>query len=333
MVLRIRNALYDSGVFGITEFDIPIINVGNLAFGGTGKTPHTEYLIRLLSPLKKVAVLSRGYKRKSSGYVFGSTQSDAFILGDEPYQILTKFDAVSVAVCENRVLGVPNLLFDAPETEVILLDDAFQHRAIKPGLNLLLTEASNLFTRDQLVPSGYLREYASASKRADAIIVSKCAPDLPIENRKRISEEIQLVAGSHIPVYFSYIRYGEPMAYEGNSRIMDKPAVLAFAGIARTESFTEYLQAQYDLKEFKRFPDHHQLSETEIKSILTLFESIEESNKVIISTEKDMQKLKQSAYASAINAYPFYYLPIEIEFFEDCKAQFNQQILNYVQSN
>lgn len=330
-VLRLRNYFYDTGIFGVTTFDIPTINVGNLAFGGTGKTPHIEYLIRLLQPLVKVAVLSRGYKRKTIGYQFGNRQSTPFTLGDEPYQICSKFENVAVAVAENRVLGIPDLLYDAPETQLILLDDAYQHRALKPGVNILLTDQALLYVDDFLVPSGYLREYASASQRADIIIVSKCKPNMPVEERIAIKNKLAILPQQRL--YFSYIKYGKLMPYFGASALVQTDTAVAFAGIANTSSFEEYLRNKFEHVTLKTFADHHAISELEIDKLLAQFNEHASANKILVSTEKDYQKLVQSPFAEKLKSYPFYYLPIEIGFFEEDESAFNQQIMDYVKQN
>ena len=330
-VLRLRNYFYDTGIFGVTTFDIPTINVGNLAFGGTGKTPHIEYLIRLLQPLVKVAVLSRGYKRKTIGYQFGNSQSTPFTLGDEPYQIYSKFENVAVAVAENRVLGIPDLLYDAPETQLILLDDAYQHRALKPGVNILLTDQALLYVDDFLVPSGYLREYASASQRADIIIVTKCKPNMPVEERTAIKNKLAILPQQRL--YFSYIKYGNLIPYFGASALVQTDTAVAFAGIANTSSFEEYLKNKYKHVTVKTFADHHAISELEIDKLLAQFNEDASANKILVSTEKDYQKLVQSPFAEKLKSYPFYYLPIEIAFFEEDESAFNQQIMDYVKQN
>ncbi len=331
LVLRLRNSLYTHGIFGVTSFDLPIINVGNLAFGGTGKTPHIEYLIRLLKDSYKVAVLSRGYKRKTTGYLFGDQQATAMSLGDEPYQIFRKFREIEVAVSENRVLGVPNLLFDAPETEVILLDDAYQHRAIKPGLNILLTEQNSLYVNDHLAPAGYLREYASAAERANCIVVTKCKTDLSLEERKSIIAQLKPLG--HQSVYFSYLKYGELVPYFEPLVHNETTAVIAFAGIANPLPFFQYIESKYQHVITKSFPDHHQLSEIEIERLLETFDEINSDHKIFVSTEKDFQKLVQGPQAEKLKKYPFYYIPIEVAFFADDSSNFNQKVIHYVSEN
>lgn len=328
LVLRFRNFLYDSGLFGITFFDIPTISVGNLAFGGTGKTPHIEYLIRLLKDHFEVAVLSRGYKRKTTGYVFANFQSSADTIGDEPMQMYTKFKSVPVAVAENRVLGLPDLLYDAPETQVILLDDAYQHRAIKPGINILLTEYKNRFTQDFLAPAGMLREYRAAYIRADIIIVSKCNPDLTMEEREKIRAEIKPYP--HQKVYFSYLKFGaltglyEPIAYR-------KPGeALVFAGIANPQSLVAEIKTRIEKVQLKKYPDHYNYKWKDIEELVYLYNQISGSDKIIITTEKDKTKLMTPEIKEVLGKFPIFYLPIEVAFFNEDQEPFNKQIIDYV---
>ncbi len=330
-ILRLRNHLYNNEFFGSTEFDIPTINVGNLAFGGTGKTPHIEYLVRLLSSSFQVAILSRGYKRKTIGYLFADKNATPFSIGDEPFQMFKKFPQIHVAVSENRVLGIPNLLMDAPETELVLLDDAFQHRALKPGLNILLTMQHKLYVDDYLVPSGYLREYGAAAKRADIIVVTKCEQNLDEETRKHIAQKLALEP--HQALYFSYIKYGELKPLFNSIPLSKSTSVLAMAGIANPEKFQNYLAQNFEQVDLKSFPDHHHLTHTEVTEMIRAFELLPQNNAIIVCTEKDSQKLVHSAYVEELKKYPIYYLPIEVAFFKEDEEAFNQQILNYVFTN
>ena len=333
-ILRLRNHLYDIDFFGTTEFEVPTINVGNLAFGGTGKTPHIEYLIRLLTAQPnglKVSVLSRGYKRKTNGYVFADRSCTPFTLGDEPYQLFCKFPTVSVAVSENRVLGIPNILIDAPETDVILLDDAFQHRSLKPGLNILLTEQNRLYCNDYLVPSGYLREYAGAAKRADIIIVSKCDPNLTTLRKTDLIKQLNPLP--HQQVFFSHIVYGQLKPFHLNQTSTAISSVLGICGIARPVIFENHLKNLYAETKLIDFPDHHIFTYNDIKKIKGTFEEIAAENKAIVCTEKDYQKLIQSEFFSEIKTLPLYYLPIEIAFSQEDEYAFQHTIQHYVQGN
>jgi tetraacyldisaccharide 4'-kinase len=320
-----------------TSFELPIINVGNLAFGGTGKTPHIEYLIKLLKPTHKVAVLSRGYKRKTIGYFFATIESSATEIGDEPRQIKQKFkDEIHLAVSENRVIGVPNLLFDAEDTNVILLDDAFQHRAIKAGLNILLTDYHNLFTQDYLTPAGTLREYRAGYKRADIIIVTKCNPDLQQTEKDKIKAQIKPLA--HQQVFFSYQKYDDLVPYFNqnieNQINLKSTDILMFSGIAKADSFENYLEqnARKVLTAW-RFGDHHDFTKEEITKLLAEFDKYESENKILVSTEKDAMRLQTDEFKDLLKNYPIYYLPLQVAFFENDKEKFNQTILNYVEQN
>jgi tetraacyldisaccharide 4'-kinase len=337
LILFIRNWCYSGGLLPETSFELPVINVGNLAFGGTGKTPHIEYLIKLLKPTHKVAVLSRGYKRKTIGYFFASNESSATEIGDEPRQIKQKFrDEIHLAVSENRVIGVPNLLFDAEDTDVILLDDAFQHRAIKAGLNILLTDYNNLFTQDYLTPAGTLREYRAGYKRADIIIVTKCNADLQQIEKDKIKAQIKPLA--HQQVFFSYQKYDDLVPYFNQNTEdqinIQNTGILMFSGIAKADSFENYLEqnARKVLTAW-RFGDHHDFTKEEITKLLAEFDKYESENKILVSTEKDAMRLQTDEFKDLLKNYPIYYLPLQVAFFENDKEKFNQTILNYVEQN
>lgn len=337
LILLFRNWCYTKGLLTETSFELPIINVGNLAFGGTGKTPHIEYLIKLLKPTHKVAVLSRGYKRKTIGYFFANNESTAAEIGDEPRQIKQKFkDEIHLAVSENRVIGVPNLLFDAEDTEVILLDDAFQHRAIKAGLNILLTDYNHLFTKDFLTPAGTLREYRAGYKRADIIIVTKCNENLTLEEKETIKAEIKPLP--HQQVFFSYQKYNDLVHYYNESiigyEVLKQADILIFSGIANANSYEKYLENSCNaIINAWQFGDHHDFSNEEIEKILIEFDHFDSKNKIIVSTEKDAMRLQTDEFKELLKNYPIYYLPLQVAFIDNDKALFNQFILNYVEQN
>lgn len=329
-VLRLRNFLYDSGFFGSTVFDLPTINIGNLAFGGTGKTPHAEYLLRLLQNSEKPAILSRGYGRKTRGYLFANESSTAFTLGDEPYQIYSKFPDIPVAVSENRVLGVPSLLMDAPDTNLIILDDAFQHRSIKPGLNILLTEFYRPYSRDYLFPSGYLREYRSASKRADLIIVTKCPDQLTADTREKFVNELS--PEKNQDVFFSKISYGEPVSYFPGRTYEGATQAMGVAGIARPAHFEGHLKRMFSTVVFKQFRDHHAFTEDDLRRITEEFDQWPGSDKIILTTEKDYKKIIQTSNSERIKKYPFFYIPVEVTFDGSDADRFNTRIYEYLRS-
>ena len=239
LIIAIRNWLYNKKIIRSTSFGLPIICVGNLAVGGTGKSPMVEYLVRLLKDQYKVATLSRGYKRRTKGYALADDESTALEIGDEPMQFHIKFPDISVAVGEQRLEAIPQLLHDRPGTQAIILDDAFQHRAIKAGLNILLTDYSNLFTRDFYLPTGDLRDLKSEYKRAEIIVVTKCKPDLTVNEKEKITREIRLQNGQTI--FFAAIEYGQPYHILNHSGfpLTENTEVLLVSGIANPRPIKE----------------------------------------------------------------------------------------------
>ena len=334
-----RNKFYDWGIFSSKEFEIPTISMGNLSVGGTGKTPHIEYLIRLLKPEFYIATLSRGYGRQTKGYVLSDTLSTAKDIGDEPLQFKKKFSGLRVAVDGNRVRGIKNLLKEFPSLQTILLDDAFQHRAVKPGLNIVLTDFSKLYLNDIIMPTGSLREFKSGIQRADIIIVTKC-PEilLPIE-RKRLMNEINPQPYQH--VYFSYIKYGDfiPVTGEGTNPLAKEFyfernfSVALLTGIANTKPLEYYLKDKVKNIIPIKYNDHHHFTKTDIGNIQKIFNNIATSNKIILTTEKDAMRLKSPEFTELIKTLPLFYIPIEIDFHNKDKNEFNEQILHYVRTN
>lgn len=317
-ITSIRNFLFDKGIFKSYTFDIPIIAVGNLSVGGTGKTPQIEYLIRLLTPKYRVATLSRGYKRKSKGFVLADSNSNAAILGDEPYQFYLKFPNIKVAVDSNRKNGIEQLLKHSEKPEVILLDDAFQHRKVKAGFYILLTTYDDLYCNDYILPMGNLRESRSGAKRVNVIIVTKCPETLSNEEQNKIKAKLKLDLNQEL--YFSYIDYDESI-YAENSTLkvselwnVDK---LLLAGIAKPEPFFAYLQSKNEEKLI--YPDHHHFTENDLLEIKN-----KAQNKIIITTEKDFVRLKGS-----IPSEQLFYLPIRSSFLVD-EENFDKIITNYV---
>ncbi|MES2574405.1 MAG: tetraacyldisaccharide 4'-kinase [Bacteroidota bacterium] len=327
-ITGIRNFLFDKGILQSYSFDVPVIAVGNLSVGGTGKTPQIEYLIRLLSPKYKVATLSRGYKRQSVGFVLADSTSNAAILGDEPFQFYTKFKNIQVAVDANRKNGIEQLLSQqetrgiAERSEakpnVILLDDAYQHRKVKAGFYILLTSYGDLYSDDFMLPTGNLRESRSGAKRANLVIVTKCPVSLSLDEQNRIKEKLKL--DSNQQLYFSYIDYDESIYSEDQSikvseiKNSDK---LLLAGIAKPEPFFAHLQSKNDEKLV--FPDHHHFTENDLLDIKN-----KAQDDIIITTEKDFVRLKDS-----ISSEQLYYLPIKSSFLSQGE-NFDKTILNYV---
>lgn len=316
LVTSIRNYLYDCGFLKSYAFEIPIIAVGNLSVGGTGKTPMIEYLVRLLSENYSVATLSRGYKRQSTGFILADANTDAKTLGDEPFQMHQKFPDVQVAVDADRKNGIEQLLAQSKKPEVILLDDAFQHRKVKAGFYILLTAYDDLFTDDWMLPTGNLRESRSGASRADMIIVTKCPKTIDEIALSEIRKKLKY----NKSIFFTAIAYDESVysadSIKEVSQIKDTPKLL-LAGIAKPKPFFAYLQQENDI--VLTYPDHHDFSENDIHSIKKQAE-----DKPIVTTEKDYVRLKNH-----IPSKQLYYLPIKTSFVSDSK-NFDQILLNYV---
>jgi tetraacyldisaccharide 4'-kinase len=316
LVTAIRNILYDNGFLKSYSFPIPIIAVGNLSSGGTGKTPQIEYLINLLQNDYKIAVLSRGYKRKSEGFILANAAATAEILGDEPFQIFKKFPKIQVAVDANRKNGIEQLLQSEIKPDVILLDDAFQHRQVKAGFYILLTAFDDLFYNDFILPTGNLRESRNGAKRADCIVVTKCPKLITEDERKVIISKI----GLNSKVYFSSISYAEHVYNDAGCVSLEeikRSIKLLLAGIAKPTLFFEHLKQPNDA--ILTFPDHHHFTENDIKNIEN-----KSKNRIIITTEKDYVRLVSHTLQSDI-----YYLPIKSKFLLN-GDDFNKTIKNYV---
>ena len=339
IAMWLRNILYDFKVLKTVGFQTPIISTGNLTVGGTGKTPHIEYLIRLLKADYLVATLSRGYGRKTSGFMLVSDPATTSIIGDEPMQYHSKFQDVIVSVGEDRAAAIQNLVMMEKKPEVILLDDAFQHRAVKPGINILLIEYDQVMNNDYPLPAGNLREWKSGKKRADIIIITKSSTILvPIE-RKRIIEHLKPAA--HQDVYFTYYKYGEFTKVIGKTGLMvmssayyleKRFTIVLVTGIANPSGLIEYLRRHTDKIEVISFPDHHEYTLRDIKKIQESFDNIAHSNKLVVTTEKDAMRLRNPELESAVKQLPFFYIPIEVVFHTD-KEKFDQIVLNYVRKN
>lgn len=333
--VSLRNQLFNWGVLSAERFPVPVICIGNLAVGGTGKTPHTEYMIRLLKDEFRVAVLSRGYKRKSSGFVLSTLQSTSLEIGDEPYQIKQKFPDILVAVDANRCRGIRYLL-DLPkgqEPEVILLDDALQHRYVTPSLSIVLTDYHQLFYYDKLMPVGLLREPASGIRRADMVIVTKCDEDLkPIEYRI-IEESMTLLA--HQRLYFTHIAYSELQPLFPDTAIPVKRCdirkeneILLISGIASPVHFINEMSKYSDYVKVMTYPDHHAFSKSDFKRMQEVFEKMASPGKLIIVTEKDAARMQTDPHLPEEWKRLLYFLPIEIEFCLD--RNFGEEIKKHI---
>jgi tetraacyldisaccharide 4'-kinase len=342
LIVTIRNWAFDKKILRSASFNLPIICVGNLAVGGTGKSPMVESLIRLLKDRYPVAVLSRGYKRKTKGYALASDTTTALDIGDEPMQFHSKFPEVTIAVGEERIVAIPQLLHDRPETQAIILDDAFQHRTVRAGLNVLLTDYSNLFTRDWWLPSGDLRDAPSSYRRAEIIVVTKCPVELSEEERLAIITEIGPLA--HQQVFFSTIRYGQPYhitrgiaaGAAGRSRgaipaeaVIDETVeVLLVTGIANPAPLKQWLDKQSRTYYEIAYGDHHIFRIDDLQSILRRFESINAEKKIILTTEKDAVRLIK--FRQELEGQPFYVLPIAPGFLFGDEPRFTELILTFI---
>jgi len=287
-VMQFRNYLYDIEHKPAFEFDNLVISVGNLSVGGTGKTPFIEYLIRYFNKRHagiSLSTLSRGYGRKSKGFLLANNQSTASQIGDEPYQIYMKFgEHIKVAVCEDRVLAVPSILLEHPDNQVVLLDDAFQHRSIKPNFSVMLTDYHRPFYNDYVLPAGLLREGRVGAKRADVIIITKCPPELDQKHREVMQAKVNNYA-PEAKVYFSGIKYG-PIAPIEEQKI--KNNIILLTGIANTFTLEEHLEKGFTIKDHIKFPDHHQFTVKELEEVAHKAQSY---NADIITTEKDWVRI------------------------------------------
>lgn len=339
-MVGIRNWMFNSDIIKSTSFNIPIISVGNLAVGGTGKTPHTEFILSFLQTDWKCAMLSRGYKRKSKGFMRADENSNAQILGDEPFQIQQKFPKVTIAVDEKRVHGVEKLKELIPDLQLVVLDDAFQHRYIQPGLSILLTDFTNLYTRDYLLPYGRLRESKKGSKRADIIIVTKCPVDLtPIDMRLI---EMELDPKNNQYMFFSSIVYDEIVPvfseYESENWSLqkiteNKAGILLVAGIVSPEPIVDMLKRYTSNIKTLFFDDHHVFQQKDFSLINNELNAITASEKILLVTEKDAARLVSNPnFPESLKSRTFA-LPIRVKILHDQETIFIQKIKNYVVEN
>jgi tetraacyldisaccharide 4'-kinase len=329
-IIWLRNWLFDKNILKSASFNFPIICVGNIAVGGTGKTPMVEYLIRLLQNDFKTATLSRGYKRKTKGFAIADANTTALEIGDEPMQFHNKFPRVAVAVGEERLVAIPQLLQAKPDTNVIILDDAFQHRPVKAGLNIVLTAYNNLFTRDLVLPSGDLRDVKATMKRADIIVVTKCKMDLSVQEKDAIIKEIKPLP--HQTVFFTAISYTKPYHLFNNSEavISSGTNVLLVCGIANPNPLKVFLAEQTHSYDMLRFADHHIFNSDDLADIKKYFEKIQATNKIIITTEKDATRLVK--FADELKDYPVFVLPIEHSFLFNEGERFDKLVLGFIDS-
>ncbi len=335
IITYVRNKLFDWKIFPSKSFDIPIISIGNISVGGTGKTPHTEYVIKLLQKKGyKVAVISRGYKRNTKGFVLADINSTARDIGDEPFQMKQKFQDLIVAVDEKRVRGIENLLLLHPEIDVILMDDAFQHRWVKPGLSILITGYFSPFTKDYLLPTGNLREYRTGAKRADLLVVSRAPVVLSPIVRREYMRSIQECKAENI--YFSKVMHQKIKAFPGldiKTQIDRVKSITVFTGIADPYLLENYLRKYCDYLDTIHFPDHFDYDLQDIDKIKDRYVNNFSRDKILVTTEKDVGRLLKKDIVESIKDLPLYYVPIEVEFHGTDGERFDNKILNYVEEN
>jgi len=336
LIIYFRNRFYDYSIFKSTSFNIPIISIGNITVGGTGKTPHVEYLADLLKSEFRVATLSRGYKRKSKGFILADNQSTAQEIGDEPRQIKQKFPDIEVAVDSKRVRGIQKLIANDQNLDVVLLDDAFQHRKVQTNLSILLVDYNRPIDKDFMLPLGNLREQAFEKKRAGIIIITKAPQDIkPIERRIIFSE---LRPYPFQNVYFTTMDYGKiTPVYKNTDNIKinhEKPTILLVTGIANPYPLEQYIKENLSDKIEKiRFPDHHNYKKSDLQKIEFRFNSITSSNKLIITSEKDAMRLHKFTNIADNIKKSFFYIPIKVRFLNNKTDNFNKQITDYVRNN
>ena len=324
-VTDVRNYFYDKGFWKEFTFDIPIINVGNLTVGGTGKTPHVEYLIRLLKHKYSIATLSRGYGRNTNGFIVADSKATAQSIGDEPFQLYQKFgEEIMVTVGEKRVEALTKIFSHNTDIEIVVLDDAFQHRAVKPLLNILLMDYSRPIYDDFCFPAGRLRERRQGAMRANVMIISKCPADISHEKQKNINYRLQTYLKQTTRIFFTKILYGKPINCRTNEREINLKKVLLISGIANPKPFEEYARKHFEVINHIIFNDHHNFTEKD-------FSVINSSKVPVLMTEKDMVKFQPFLADDLLKGVALYYLPIEIDFLNtEMKLEFDNLILSQV---
>ncbi len=337
LIVQFRNKLYDLEILPSAEFDVPVISVGNLTVGGTGKTPHTEYLISILKEDFRVAVLSRGYKRKTKGFLLADGNANASTLGDEPYQMFRKYPDILVTVDESRKRGINNLLRLENSPDVIILDDAFQHRSVKPGLSILLVDYNRPVEKDMLLPSGRLREPVSSKKRANLILITKCPGKLKAIERRLIVNNLEPDEFQHIFFTRMTALYPQPVFRTDPPVVFTekeiKPSVLMVSGIAGPRTFKPFVRKiSTKIHEFT-YPDHYGYKPDDIQKILSEYEKISDPNKIIVTTEKDSVKWLPFRENFKEVLSKVFYIPAGIDFLNDDAKEFNNYIKNYVRNN
>ncbi len=322
----IRNKLFDWRLLPSKSFSIPVISLGNLSTGGTGKTPHVEYLVNYLRENYNMAVLSRGYKRKTRGFLIAGPNHTANEIGDEPLQICRKFPDIIVAVHERRRKGIEKIMEMHPEVNLIILDDAFQHRFVKPGLNLLLTEYYKPFFNNFILPCGNLRELKKGARRAHALIVSKTPRVFSPLDRKYFLEKLNKYQLEK--VFFSTVEYGPwvPLLPECKKNTTGYKTIFLFSGIANTSSIEEHLKRNCQELIVKKFPDHYQFSARDLEKLRQEFKDTFGRDKAIVVTEKDAMRLQQKVLLDKLKGLPVFFIPIKVVFHNGDQEKFEKLV-------
>jgi tetraacyldisaccharide 4'-kinase len=335
-IVRLRNFLFDTGILKSVRFTFPVISVGNITVGGTGKTPHVEYLIKLLKNDYCIAILSRGYKRKTNNFIISSEMSTAREIGDEPKQIKSKFPGIHVAVDEKRVAGITALRKLIPNLDLVILDDAYQHRQIVPGFSIVLIDYNRPVFKDMMLPAGNLREPSKNIRRADIIIITKCPEDITPELKHNFIAKLNPGSTQHI--FFTTYVYGQIHPVFGNPQnrnvdISDLAknhyGILLVTGIANPRPLRRYLVTLVPLSDELVFPDHHQFSENDILLIQKKLNNLKASAKIILVTEKDAIRIRESSVPEALKK-SIYYVPIEVRFLGGEESRFNRLVHHYL---
>lgn len=340
MVVYVRNKLFDWKILKSEKFDIPVISIGNIVAGGTGKTPHTEYIIQLLRQSHTIGVVSRGYKRLTSGFVLATPHSTPNDIGDEPFQIYNKFNGdIKVAVCEKRIYGIKELRKTYPEIDVILLDDAFQHRYVTPSTSIVLTEYNKPYFQDNLLPLGRLRESRAAiRKRADMVIVTKCPSETTPLNLKILKKQLDLFP--YQKLFFSRYNYGalqavfpEVSRYIPELFMMEScDSILIVTGIANPMPLIKHLKSFKCKIKAMQFPDHHNFSRSDLQDIADTFNSLHGRHKFIMTTEKDAVRIATNPYFPTELRQHIFYQPIDVTFITENKEDFDAELCRDIMS-
>ncbi|WP_244824738.1 tetraacyldisaccharide 4'-kinase [Carboxylicivirga mesophila] len=325
-ITTLRNKLFDAGVLSSQSYELPIISVGNITVGGTGKTPLTEYLIRLLNDEYKLCLLSRGYKRQTKGAILAQPDCSAETIGDEPFQIMQKFPGINVVVAEKRIEGM-ELILSGTKTDLVLMDDAYQHRYVKPGFSILVIDYNRPLWKDCPFPAGNLREASKGQSRADIIVVNKCPDDLSEDDKAYWLSKLK--ATNEQQVFFTTIRYGQPqmIGEVDKSPVLPAGEMVALAGIAQPSGFFNHVNKSFKVVEKMIYPDHHHFSTIDIELIAT---KLKQPGRGLVTTEKDAVRLKGLAKNLPAKCW---FVPIELEILFNEEKQFENRIRNYVRNH